>query len=152
MEFGTGSWHGSNPTFPIENHLPGLVGSTHQLKNKCWCTSRLMSWALLFLIYINDLPKAVRKSSVSMYADDTSLCNQSSDITQLNEAINIDLAQVEKWLKGNKPSLNVIKTHSMLISPKPKHKTLESQGESLKLKTRDNELEVVQNPNTLAFR
>ena len=54
---------------------------------------------LLFLIYINDLPQAVRKSSVSMYADDTSLCHQSSDITQLNEAINSDLAQVENGLK-----------------------------------------------------
>ena len=29
--------------------------------------------ALLLLIYINDLPKAVRESAVSMYADDTSL-------------------------------------------------------------------------------
>ena len=77
---------------------------------------------LLFPFYINDLPQAVRKSTVSMYADDASLCHQSSDITQLNEAINSDLAQVEKWLKGNKLSLNVMKTHSMLISTKPKHK------------------------------
>ena len=29
---------------------------------------------LLFLIYINDLPKVVQGSSVTMYADDTSLC------------------------------------------------------------------------------
>ena len=35
---------------------------------------------LLFIIYINDLPQAVRDSTVSMYADDTSLCYQSSDI------------------------------------------------------------------------
>ena len=54
---------------------------------------------LLFLIYINDLPQAVRKSNVSMYADDTSLCHQSSDITQLNEAINSDLAQLERCSK-----------------------------------------------------
>ena len=32
----------------------------------------------------------------------------------------------------------------MPISTKPKHKTLENQGGSLKLKIRDNELEVVQ--------
>ena len=81
---------------------------------------------------------------MSIYANDTSLCHQSSDITQLNEAINSDLAQVEKWLKGNKLSLNVMKTHSMLIATTPKHKTLENQGESLKLKIWDNELEVVQ--------
>ena len=107
---------------------------------------------LLFLIYINDLPQAVRKSNVSMYADDTSLCHQSSDITQLNEAINSDLAQLERWLKGNKHSLNVMKTHSMLISTKPKHKALENQGESLKLKIRDNELEVVQKSKYLGVQ
>ena len=64
------------------------------------------------------------------------------DIAQLNEATNSDLPQVEKWVKGNKLSLNVMKTHSMVISTKPKHKTLENQGESLKLKIQDNELEV----------
>ena len=107
---------------------------------------------LLFLIYTNDLPQAVRKSNVSMYADDTSLCHQSSDITQLNEAINSDLARLERWLKGNKLSLNVMKTHSMLISTKPKHKALENQGESLKLKIRDNELEVVQKSKYLGVQ
>ena len=57
---------------------------------------------LLFLIYINDLPRSVPGSRVSMYADDTSICHQSFDIAQMNEVINSDLAQVEKWLKGNK--------------------------------------------------
>ena len=47
---------------------------------------------LLFLIYINDLPQGVQDSVMSMYADDTSLCYRSSDITQLNEAINNDLS------------------------------------------------------------
>ena len=50
----------------------------------------------------------------------------------------------EKWLKGNKLSLNVMKTHAMLISTKPKHNTLKYQGESLKLKIRNDELDVVQ--------
>ena len=50
---------------------------------------------LLFLIYINDLPKAVQGSSVTMCTDDTSLCPQSHDLTQLNEAINSDLTKLE---------------------------------------------------------
>ena len=81
-----------------------------------------MSGPLLFPIYINDLPHAVQNSVVSMYADDTSLCYQASDIETLNEAINNDLIQLETWLKGNKLSLNVAKTNSMLISTKLKHK------------------------------
>ena len=54
-----------------------------------------------------------------MYADDTSLCLKSKDISQLNEAINDDLEHLDSWLKGNKLSLNVAKTRSMLIATKP---------------------------------
>ena len=35
-----------------------------------------------------------------MYADDTSLCHQSRNLTQLNEAINSDLKKLETWLQG----------------------------------------------------
>ena len=45
-----------------------------------------------------------------------------------------------------------MKTHSMLISTKPKHKTLENQAGSLKLKIRDNELEVVQKSKYLGVQ
>ena len=95
---------------------------------------------LLFLIYINDLPQAVQNSAVSMHADDTSLCYQSSDINVLNEAINNDLKQLDTWLQGNKLSLNVAKTSSMLVSTKQKHNILKSRNEDLDLKIRDNEL------------
>ena len=70
---------------------------------------------LLLLIYINDLPSAVQGSTVSMYADDTSLCLKSRNISQLNEAINGDLEHLDLWLKGNKLSLNVAKTHFIIF-------------------------------------
>ena len=63
----------------------------------------------MLYININDLPEAVQGSSVTMYADDTSLCRQYRDLTQLNEAINSDLSKLETWLQGNKLSLNVAK-------------------------------------------
>ena len=107
---------------------------------------------LLFLIYINDLPQAVQDSVVSMYADDTSLCYRSSDITQLNEAINNDLSKLDTWLQGNKLTLNVAKTHSMLVSTKQKHKMLESQNEKLILKIRNKELDKVQNTKYLGLQ
>ena len=105
---------------------------------------------LLFLIYIN--AQTVQGSSVTMYADDTSLCHQSHDLTQLNEAINSDLTKLETWLQGNKLSLNVPKTHSMLISTKQKHDSLKSRSEALELKIRDNELEVVQKTKYLGVQ
>ena len=107
---------------------------------------------LLFLIYINDLPEAVQGSSVTMYADDTSLCHQSRNLTQLNEAINSDLSKLETWLQGNKLSLSVAKTHSMLISTKQRHNSLKSRNEALVLKIRDNELEVVQKTKYLGVQ
>ena len=107
---------------------------------------------LLFLIYINDLPQAVQDSTVSMYADDTSLCYQSHDLTRLNEAINSDLRKLDTWLQGNKLSLNVAKTHSMLISTKQKHNILKSQNKDLVLKIRDNELEVVKKTKYLGVQ
>ena len=86
---------------------------------------------LLLLIY---LPRAVKNSRMSMFADDSCLYHQSSNISLLTEAINEDLTHVDNWLKGNKLSLNVMKTHSMLISTKPKLKALKSKYESLRLK------------------
>ena len=107
---------------------------------------------LLFLIYINDLPRAVKISRMSMFADDTCLYHQSSDISLLNEAINEDLTYVDNWLKGNKLSLNVMKTHSMLISTKPKLKALKSKNESLRLKIHVDELKLYKKLNILVYR
>ena len=107
---------------------------------------------LLFLIFINDLPKAVQGSSVTMSADDTSFCHQSHNLTQLNEAINSDLIKPATWLRGNKLSLNVAKAHSMLISIKQKHNSLKNQSEALELKICDNELEVVQKTKCLGVQ
>ena len=107
---------------------------------------------LLFLIFINDLPQAVQDSIVSMYADDTSLCYQSHDLTRLNKAINSDLKKLDTWLQGNKLSLNVEKTHSMLISTKQKQNSIKSQNKDLDLKIRDNDLEVVKKTKYLGVQ
>ena len=107
---------------------------------------------LLLLIYINDLPRAVQNSRMSMFADDTCLYHQSSNIPLLNEAINEDLKNFDNWSKGNKLSHNVMKTHSMLIFTKPKLKALKSKNESLRLKIQVDKLEVVQNTKYLGVQ
>ena len=107
---------------------------------------------LLFLIYINDLPRALKILRMSMFADDTYLDHQSCDISLLNEAINADLTYVDNWLKGNSLSLNVMKNHSMLISTKPELKALKSKNESLRLKIHVDELEVVQKAKYLGVQ
>ena len=64
---------------------------------------------LLFLIYINDLPKSSDMFNILMYADDTTLfCN--FDRTCNLEKINSELEKIYRWLCSNKLSLNVGKT------------------------------------------
>ena len=60
--------------------------------------------------------------------------------------------KLETWLNGNKLSLNVAKTHSMLISTKQKGSSLTSRNEALELKIRENELEVVQKTKYLGVQ
>ena len=81
---------------------------------------------LLFLVYINDLPKCLKHSYVSMYADDTSIYFASNSISEINEAINADLAVLKLWLQGNRLSLNVAKTEGMIIGSRGKLKNLAS--------------------------
>ena len=85
-------------------------------------------------------------------ADDTILCYQSHDLTRLNKAINSDLQKHDTWLQGNKLSLNVAKTHSMLISTKQKQNILKCQNRDLDLKIRENGVEVVKKTKYLGIQ
>ena len=82
---------------------------------------------LLFLIYINDLPRALHNCKVTMYADDTSLSFASNNIDDLNQFMNEDLDCLKDWLQGNKLSLNVLKTHAMVVGSRPKLKRISEE-------------------------
>ena len=73
-------------------------------------------------------------------------------MTQLNGAINNDLGRLDTWLQGNKLSLNVAKTHAMLITIRQKRNVLKSTNQNLELNMRDNELDAVQKQNTLVSK
>ena len=69
---------------------------------------------LLFLIYINDLPNCLTKALPRMYADDTSISIAASSLSELELALNAELANLHEWLNVNKFSLNIAKTEFML--------------------------------------
>ena len=50
-----------------------------------------------------------------MYADDTHLTFASNNITEIENYLNVDLANVSEWLIANKLTLNHSKTEFMLI-------------------------------------
>ena len=53
-----------------------------------------------------------------MYANDTSLGYASNSIDDITKSMNIELKYLRKWLHGNKLTLNVTKTISMIIGTK----------------------------------
>jgi len=74
---------------------------------------------LLFLLYINDLSSVSDILSTIMFADDANMFNQHEDLHVLEQIINRELTKVVKWLRANKLTLNIKKTHVMLITKKP---------------------------------
>ena len=71
---------------------------------------------LLFLIYINDLPKCLNAGTKpDMFADDTQIATSSDDIKVITETLNRDLNNVANWLSANKLTLNNSKTEYMII-------------------------------------
>ena len=73
---------------------------------------------LLFLIYINDLHKAIMHSTVHHFADDTNLLYINKSAKKINKHINHDLRLLSDWLRANKISLNVDKTELVLFRSK----------------------------------
>ena len=96
----------------------------------------------LFLVYINDLSVAIKNSKTPMYADDTSIYCCSKDMPQLNKEINEDIEKLDEWLIGNKLSLNVAKTHSMLIASQQKDKSLSHSDIRFEPKIREEKIEI----------
>ena len=71
---------------------------------------------LLFIIYTNDLPNSLNYTHAILFADDTTIYTKSDNIKTLYQNVNSDLNGLNEWFKANKLSLNVGKTHYMLLT------------------------------------
>ena len=78
---------------------------------------------LLFLLYINDTPQAV-KCELLLYADDTYLIFQHSDINEIEIHLNKNFSSICVWFVNNKLSIHFDedKTKLILFSSKSKIK------------------------------
>ena len=70
---------------------------------------------ILFLIYINDLARAIIYSKLYNFADDTAILYSDHNPKRLKKRINIDLKLLVQWLKANRIQLNVAKTEVVLF-------------------------------------
>jgi hypothetical protein len=68
---------------------------------------------LLFLLYINDLPKNVHDAKVVMFAYDISVLISDSDARQLQIKIDRVVTELETWLNRNDLVINTGKTGVM---------------------------------------
>ena len=60
---------------------------------------------LLFLIYVNNMPQAV-KSNMLLYADDSCLMYQHKDIAIIKKILNEDFQNISDWFVDNKLSIH----------------------------------------------
>jgi hypothetical protein len=70
---------------------------------------------LLFLLYINDLPRYVQNANVVLYAHDINIVLTDKDLTQLQDRVNNTMKQLELYFSNNNMIINVNKTKAMLF-------------------------------------
>ena len=75
---------------------------------------------VLFLLFVNDMPLHVQKSTMDIYADDTTLSLSSNwkTLPLLNQSLSQDLSEVERWARENKMYMNMQKTKALLVTGK----------------------------------
>ena len=80
---------------------------------------------LLFLLYINDLPKTSKLLKFFLFADDTNIYFESGDAANLNKTVNKELKRVKPWIDCNKLVIRIDKTNFVLFhSPRKKLRDL----------------------------
>ena len=79
-----------------------------------------------------------------LFADDTTLYASHKNIKYLNYMLQTDLNTLDLWFRANKLSLNILKTNTMTIKPKPNGSPLKN-----KLKLNNKTLPIVEHTKFL---
>ena len=108
---------------------------------------------VLFLLLVNDMPLHVQKSTMDIYADDTTLSSSSNwkTIQSLNQALSLDLCKVERWASENKMYMNMQKTKALLVAGKRLRKRIVQDSGKLEVKTDNAEIVNVKNHKLLGM-
>jgi len=90
---------------------------------------------LFFIMYINDLPKSSAFYTVQN-ANDTYLCLSHKNLDHLQDMVNVQLIEVDNWLRSNKLFLNYSKSTFMLTKSMKNNSNL-SETCSFQIKIND---------------
>lgn len=99
---------------------------------------------LLFIIYINDLPKIMDEPCI-LFADDISLLTTSHNVNDITEQLNLILNKTTKWLTEHNLEINYKKTKVMTFHPRQKAPI------SVNLTANGTQIEVVNNFSLLGL-
>lgn len=77
--------------------------------------------AILFVLYINDLPTVVKFCEVNLFADDTLIFGYGKDVQEIIKNVQNDLNNINEYMNKNKLKLNVDKTKCIMIKGKRTH-------------------------------
>ena len=78
---------------------------------------------VLFLLFINDIVNVCKYTMPFLFANDSNLFSSGKDLSVIKNQTNEELQNISKWLKVNKLSLNIKKTH-FLYSQEGKFETM----------------------------
>ena len=71
---------------------------------------------MLFLLYINDLPDVIKNTNISLFADDTKLYTEVSNVTTCNKIQN-DIDALHRWSLQWKLPFNACKCKERSQNP-----------------------------------
>ena len=70
---------------------------------------------LFFIIYVNDILEVYNNIFPTLFTDDTTILMEGNNIHNVTASLNIELHKLNVWLKVNKLSINVAKTHFIVF-------------------------------------
>lgn len=89
--------------------------------------------AILFILYINDMPKIMKHTSIKLFADDTLLYIAGKDEHNMEMKLKSDLQRIERYLRENKLKLNASKTQYMHIKSNNTESTISIEMDTIKI-------------------
>ena len=107
----------------LSNRMQYVTYNNHKSlheKVNCGVPQGSILGPILFLLYINDSTNVSEFCFSVLFADDTNMFITGKDMDVLCQQLNKDLRNVQEWLQCNKLSLNVLKTHYMVFTPRNK--------------------------------
>ena len=123
---------------------------SHARETRCGVPQGSNLGPILFLLYINDLPKCLEAARANSFTDDTNLSCAGLDASEIEIKLKKDLENVHSWLRCNKLTLNDTKTEYMIIGSRYRLNKLEDFPE-ISLAIGDNDIKRVTSKKSLGF-